>query len=62
MDTRSELVQLLSRVLYRVVVQPKILTPQNDPHSQQDCLAVSPKRLLSVTNTVNTELSGENEQ
>jgi hypothetical protein len=60
MDTRSELVQLLAKVIYRMVVQPKILAPQNDPHSQQDCLAVSPKRLLSVTNVVNTELSGEN--
>lgn len=54
MDTHSELVQLLSRVLYRMVVQPKILAPQNDPHSQQDCLAVSPKTLLSVSKTVNT--------
>ncbi len=53
MDNRSELVQLLAKVVYRVL-QPKVLAPQNDPHSEQDCLAVSPKTLLSVTKTVNT--------
>jgi hypothetical protein len=59
MDNRSELVQLLAQVVYRLV-KPKILSPQNVAHSKQDCLAVSPKTLLSVTTTVNTELSGEN--
>ena len=53
MDTRSELAQLLAKVVYRVL-QQKILPPQNDPHSKQDCLDVSPKTLLSVSKTVNT--------
>ena len=61
MDTRSELAQLLAKVVYRVL-QPKVLPLQNVADSEQDCLAVSPERLLSVTNTVNSNLSGENKQ
>ena len=52
MDTRSELAQLLAKVVYRLL-QPKILTPQNVDDSGQDCLAVSPETLLTVTTTVN---------
>ena len=59
MDNRSELVQLLAKVVYRLV-QPKVLPPQNVADSEQDCLAVSPKTLLTVTTTVNSNLSGEN--
>ncbi len=57
MNTRSELVQLLAKVLYRRIVQQRIHTPQNLAPPGQDCLDVLPKEVLSVSNTVNT--SGE---
>ena len=60
MDTRPELVQLLAKVLHRMVAHPKVLPTQNDPHSEQVCLDDSPKEVLSVTRTVNNQLSGEN--
>ena len=64
METRTELVQLLAKVLHRVIlaraVPLKVLAPQNVPDTQQVCLASSPKTLLSVTTAVNSNLSGEN--